>query len=97
MVLTQSTNFTEKVLIFLVSKKSAFYAAIKMLQKVLQCTLDYIYQCKCKGHSCIKRYLNTHSIYSVDEYQSLTNESHNPWMAVDFHTEICHDIAYVYS
>jgi len=36
----------------------------------------------------LKIYLNTHSIYSVDEYQSLTNESHNPWMAVDFHIEI---------
>lgn len=31
MVLTQSTVFTGEVLIFLVSRKSAFYAAIKML------------------------------------------------------------------
>jgi hypothetical protein len=36
----------------------------------------------------LKRELNIHSIYSVDEYQSLTNESHNPWKAADFHIEI---------
>jgi hypothetical protein len=52
---------------FLVFKKSTFYAGIKIFNS-LPSSVTVLKNDKTKSRAALKKYLNTHSFYSLDEY-----------------------------
>jgi hypothetical protein len=62
-----STIFIYQMPTYLVFKKSTFYTGIRIL-KILPCILTILKNEKAKFKVALRKYLNTHSFYSVDEF-----------------------------
>jgi hypothetical protein len=55
-------------------QKSAYYAGIRMFSNLL-CDLESLMNEKAQFKMALKRYLNTHSFYFVDEYLLFKNDA----------------------
>jgi hypothetical protein len=62
------------MLTYLVSKKSAYYAGIRIFNRLPLCLPDLMND-KAKLKKAVQKYLNTHSFYSVDEFLMCTENN----------------------